>query len=581
MSKAGRKSARFHLAVTVLLLGLAAVAYRLVDLQVVKAERFGRIAEEQRLHLAELKPRRGSLLDRNGEVLALSKEAYSIYATPYLVKDVEMTAAELSSVLGLPRWEIEEKLKSPGGFVYLQRKVDPETAQKVKALSLEGIGFERDSRRYYPHGDLAPQVIGFVGTDNVGLAGLELQYNDLLSGEAGEAALETDPSGEPIPGVTRVIKAPRDGCDVQLTIDSQIQFKLQEELARSVEDTGASWGSGVVMDCYTGDILAMAVVPSFDLNRFAETDPSLTRNRVVTDAYEPGSVLKVMTALAALENQVVAPGSIINIPAGIRIGEYTFRDAHPMPKSDLTFSEVITYSSNVGTIKVARALGEKALQEFLQRSGLGRVTGVDFPGENPGMVQPAGTWSATTLPTTAIGQGITVTSLQLAVLMAAVANGGMKVTPHFLYRVIHPDGGVDDYRSPEGERLVSPHVASTLGRILERVVKEGTGTAAAMQFYNCAGKTGTAMKPAPGGGYMEAYTATFAGFAPSEEPRLVAVITLDEPVPIYGGLSAAPCFSRVMEYALQRLEVPPSRERVNTRDVVEKSHEVERSGAGR
>jgi len=568
VSKGRKRDARMNLAALVLLLGLGLIAYRLVDLQVVKADRFKGIAEEQRYQLTDLNPRRGCILDREGEVLAISKEAYSVYATPYLIEDAQLTAAELSLVLQEPREELEERLRSDGGFVYIERKVSPEVAEEIEALELAGIGLEKESKRYYPQGALAAQVIGFVGTDNVGLSGLELQYDSDLAGVPGEAGVEIDPMGDPIPGVTEMIEYPVDGSDIQLTIDAEIQFKLQEQLAASVEESGAISGTGLVMDCYTGEILAMAVVPDFDLNLFYKVPPEIIRTQPITDAFEPGSVLKVLTAIASLQEQVVTPGSVINVPHSIQIGEYEFTDDHPMPKSDMTFMEIIAYSSNIGTIKTAQALGSEALSAYAEKCGLGQLTGVDFPGENPGVVPALENWSLTSLPTIAIGQGISVTPVQLAVLTAVVANGGIKVTPHFLLRKIGIDNEFEEYEVGEGERIISENAAASLRYILEEVVRIGTGSRAAMTLYNCAGKTGTAMKPDPAGGYREAYVATFAGLAPSDDPRLVAVITLDEPDTVYGGLAAAPCFSRVMEFSLQHLQVTPSLEKVNTKDKV-------------
>lgn len=544
------------------------IAYRLFDLQVVKADRFRGIAEEQRYQLTDLNPRRGCILDRDGEVLAISKEAYSIYATPYLVEDAQLAAAELSLVLQKPREEVEEKLRSPGGFVYLERKVSPEVAEEIEALGLAGIGLEKESKRYYPQGSLAAQAIGYVGTDNVGLSGLELEYDSDLAGVKGEAGVEYDPRGEPIPGVTEIIREPEDGCDIQLTIDSEIQFKLQEQLAASVKESGAISGSGLVMDCRNGEILAMAVIPDFDVNLFPQAPPEHARAQPITDAFEPGSVLKILTAMAALQEQVVAPGSAINVPASLQVADYEFTDDHPMDKSDLTFTEVIAHSSNIGTIKTAQALGKEALSEYIALSGLGKVTGVDFPGESAGLVLDLDKWSLTSLPTIAIGQGITVTPLQIAVLTAAVANGGTTVTPHFLLRKLHTNNQAEDFEGGEGDRIISENGAASLRYILGEVVRMGTGTRAAMTLYNCGGKTGTAMKPDPAGGYREAYVATFAGLAPLENPRLVCVITLDEPDTMYGGLAAAPCFSQVVEFSLQHLQVVPSLEKINTKDKV-------------
>ncbi len=568
MSRRKKGDARINLAALLLLLGLCLIAYRMFDLQIVKADRFRGIAEDQRYHLTDLEPRRGCILDRDGEVLAISKEAYSVYATPYLVEDTQLAAAELSIVLQVPRQELEEKLRSEGGFVYIERKISPEVAEEIDALGLAGIGLEKESKRYYPQGSMAAQVLGFVGTDNVGLSGLELQYESDLAGIAGEAGVEYDPRGEPIPGVTEMITEPVDGCDIQLTIDSEIQFKLQEQLIASVQESGAKSGSGLIMDCRTGEILALAVVPDYDANLVSLVPMDITRTQPVTDAFEPGSVLKILTAMASLEEQVVTPGSVINVPHALQVADYEFTDDHEMPKSDMTFAEVIAYSSNIGTIKTAQALGKEALSAYVARSGLGQKTGVDFPGENPGVVLDLENWSLTSLPTIAIGQGISVTPLQLAVITSAAANGGTKVTPHFLMRKMNMDNSMEGYEIQEGERIISENGAASLRYILEEVVRMGTGTRAAMTLYNCAGKTGTAMKPDPAGGYREAYIATFAGFAPSEDPRLVAVITLDEPGTIYGGLASAPCFSQVMEFALQHLQVVPSLEKVNTKDKV-------------
>jgi cell division protein FtsI (penicillin-binding protein 3) len=295
----------------------------------------------------------------------------------------------------------------------------------------------------------------------------------------------------------------------------------------------------------------------------------MTRNRAITDAFEPGSVLKILTSMAALNEGVVRPTSVINVPASLKIGQYEFKDDHPMPADDLTFSQVIAYSSNIGTIKTAQTMGKDALSKYQQAAGLGKLTGVDFPGENPGTVLKPEKWTATSLPTMAIGQGISVSTLQLAVLTAIVANGGIRVTPHFLDEIDNPDGSRQEYQAPEGERVISEETAASLRGILGEVVRTGTGTKAAMSLYNCAGKTGTAMKPDPAGGYREAYVATFAGLAPTEDPRLVTVITLDEPTSIYyGGLAAAPCFSQVMEFALQHLQVTPSIDHVNTKEKV-------------
>lgn len=550
-----------------LILAFGGLTYRLIDLQMVDADFYAEMARKQRLEMTSIQPRRGSLLDRSGQILAFSKEVYSIYATPYQVKDPESTAAQLSVSLRIPQNQLLDKLRSNSGFVYLQRKVEKDVADSVQSLNLPGIGLIKESKRCYPQESLAAQAIGYVGMDNVGLAGIELQYEDVLAGTPGEVIMERDPTGEPIPGMSEVKVPPRAGSDLMLSLDLEIQYKAEQELAKAVESSGSKSGNLVVMDCRNGEILAMATCPGFDLNAFPDTAPALTRNRAVTDIFEPGSVLKVVAAAAALGEKVVSPSTSLYVPPQIQIGDAVFKDDHPLPGGQMTFTEIIARSSNVGTIRVAQMLGKDRLLQYLQLLGCGRTTGVDFPGEATGMLLKPSLWTATSTATLAIGQGVAVTTLQLARIMAAVANGGVMVKPHFLLKTIDSEGEEEGYQVEE-ERVLDEETAHQLTGILEEVVRCGTGTRASMNLYNAAGKTGTAMKPDPHGGYRKAYMATFAGFAPSEDPRLVMVVTLDEPTPIYGGVVAAPCFSQVMEFALQRLQVPPSRNKINTRDVV-------------
>lgn len=560
---------RMFLVTMALIAAFGLLTWRLVDLQIVRADFLRGMAERQRKRMTPLQPQRGSIYDRDGEILAFSQDAYSLYALPYQIKDVDSTASQLSLILKVPQSEIASKLRSQSGFVYLRRQLDRETAARVEELRLAGVGLEKESKRVYPQEGLAAAVIGFVGIDNQGLAGLELQYEDLLRGERGEAEEERDAAGNPIPGMTKVIKGPRDGMDLTLTLDLDIQNKAEAELAAAVENCGAKGGNLVVMDLRSGEILAMATFPGFDANRFAETPPELTRNRPVTDAFEPGSVLKVITAAAAMGEGLVKPETPINVPHQITIGEYSFKDPHEMPASQLTFSDVIAHSSNLGTIRVASQLRPEVQLGYLEKMGCGQPTGIDFPGEASGIVPSLERWTATTGATLAIGQGISVSTMQLACLLGCVGNRGVMVRPHLLKEAVDRSGGERVTWEAEAEEVLDPGLCETLTRVLEQVVHHGTATRAATSLYNVAGKTGTAMKPDPRGrGYLKSYIGTFAGFAPAEDPRLVAVVTLDEPETIYGGISAAPCFSAVMEFALQQLRVPPSRERVNTKDKV-------------
>jgi cell division protein FtsI (penicillin-binding protein 3) len=404
--------------------------------------------------------------------------------------------------------------------------------------------------------------------DNNGLAGLELQYEEWLAGTPGEVELERDPTGEPIPGLSRVIVEPSDGRDLVLTLDMDIQYKAETELALAVQAAQAKGGNLVVMDVRNGEILAMASCPSYDANLFPEMPPELTRNHPVTDVFEPGSVLKVTTAAAALGEMIVTPTSVIQLPSQLHIGDAVFKDDHEMASDRLTFSDVIAYSSNLGTIKTALQLDKEDLWKYMSEMGCGRPSGIDFPGEAVGLLLDPGKWSATSAATLAIGQGVSVTSLQLALILGCVGNKGNMVTPHLMKETVDRSTEEREAFAVEEYNALNPDVAAKLSRILEQVVQHGTAALAATNLYNTAGKTGTAMKPNPRGGYLKSYIATFAGFAPSEDPRLVMVVTLDEPTPIYGGVVAAPCFSLVMEFALQHLRVAPSEVKVSTKDAV-------------
>jgi cell division protein FtsI/penicillin-binding protein 2 len=539
-----------------LLLFFGIVAFRLVQIQIIQAARYDDIAATQRLVEVQLEPERGSLLDSEGRELAFSKDVKTIYATPYLITDPEMAAAELAPILRVSKESLLPKLSGSNGFEYIARKIDPGLAQRVEDADITGIGTIDETTRCYPADNLAAHVIGYVGMDNVGLSGMEFKYNDMLAGKRGELDVEKDPSGTPIPGVGEMKVEPEDGSDIMLTLDREIQFKAETVLSEAVETYGAKCGMLVLMDCRTGEILAMANAPSFDLNEFPETDAAMTRNRCATDAFEPGSVLKVVTAAGALQERLFSPGSILTIPDQIDIADRTFKDFHDMPAT-MTLTEVIAQSSNVGTIEVAQVLGKEKLYQYMQDFGFGEKAGLDFPGEIGGKLPELSNWSMPSLATIAMGQGVSVTTLQLARMVAAIGNGGMMVQPHLVKATIGPDG----YREPElapSTRVINEEVAAETAAIMREVVLTGTGTRAAMRLYTSAGKTGTGMKPSPRGGYEEVYMASFAGFAPLEDPVLAMAVVLDSPSTQYGGAVAAPVFSEVMEYALRHLDVAPS-----------------------
>lgn len=550
---AGRVVALF----TVLTLGLAGVGARLVLLQVRDAPTYQALAMEQRVRRIALPADRGIIYDRSMHELALSLPAKAIYTDPALVEDPNGTATRLAAVLDLPQGQVLRALVAPSRFEYIARRVDLPVARSVSRLGLPGIGLLDESRRSYPGGSLAAQVLGFVGVDGTGLAGLELQYEDLLSGHAGTMLVEQDPNGRSIPQGRSDVEAPERGWDLVLTIDKDLQFQAERALASAVSHNGAKGGTVIVLDPATGDVLAMATDPGFNANAFSDAAPSLTRNRGVTDVYEPGSVNKVITASAALEEGVIGVREHLLVPDHIQVGDKVFHEAHAHPTEEMTLTDVIAQSSNVGTIMTAARLGSVELDAYLHRFGFGRDTGIGFPGEADGILMPVDDWWTTSMATIPIGQGIAVTPLQMASVYATIANGGIRVEPRLIRGVIDPSGRLAERAPSEGARVVSARTARLVTGMLARAVEAGTGQEAQIPGYWVAGKTGTARKPLVHAlGYSDQYVASFIGFAPARDPAVVVAAILDEPDTVYGGVASAPLFKEVAEFALAHLQVP-------------------------
>lgn len=555
-AKSTSGSGRFIFLWVAITLALLAISARLVELHIIEAPAFAQLAEEQRTRDLELLPRRGTIFDREGEPLAISVEARSIYASPRSVKDPAVTAKSLSTILGGDAAEFEERLRRDAGFVYIARKVDIERANALKELDLAGIGFLDDSRRVYPFGELAGQVLGFVGVDNIGLTAIEKQYDDVLAGTPGRIIAERDPSGRPIPGGVRHTELPVDGEDIQLTIDKDIQHRAQMVLAETVKSSGAIGGNVIVMNASDGSIYAMASYPGFDPNNFQTADQSAFRNRAVTDVYEPGSTLKALTVAAAIDRELFTPESVFDLPATIQIGGRTIGEARRKEFARLSLTEILAVSSNVGSVKLGMAMGPETLYDYFDRFGLNEAPGIDFPGQSRGVLLPVDQWSASTIGTLTYGQGISLTPLQLARAMCAIANGGTLPTPHLL-------------TSAEGAKATRPRVISestsaAMREMLVSAVTSGTGSAAAMPGYSVAGKTGTALKiKEDGSGYAEGkYIASFAGFLPAGDPQVVILVNIDEPSGnAFGGVVAAPAFRRIAEFVVSHMGISPQPER--------------------
>jgi cell division protein FtsI (penicillin-binding protein 3) len=545
------------------ILAFMAISGRLVVLQVFDAGSLDQAAARQRLTVIDLPATRGRIFDRNLGDLALSVPARSIWADPRLVRDKPATAARLSRILGVKKAKLAERLALKSHFVYLARKIPKQTGDVIQRLRLPGVFVEVDVARRYPSGSVAAQVLGFVDAEGNGVAGIEQQYDGLLRGHAGKIQLERDPQGRAIPQGRRSLEPAVPGTDLVLSLDQQLQYVTEQSLARAVREHKAKAGSVVVMSPRTGEILALANVPTFDPNRIARSKPDARKNRAIADVFEPGSTNKTITAAAALQHGVVTPRTETIVPDNLPLcPEKTFHDSHSHAPELMTFADIVAKSSNVGTIMAARDLGRDRLYQAEVDFGYGRRSGVDLPGESPGIVRAAKDWYCTDLGTNAIGQGVAVTVLQMASVYATVANHGVLRAPTVLRGTVDARGRLAKADRRPGRRVLSARTAKTLSKILEGVVEEGgTGTAAALDEWRVAGKTGTARKPDPNRrGYLPgAYVGSFIGFAPAERPQVVVAVVIDQPTRgYYGGSVAAPVFKEVASSALRRLGVVPT-----------------------
>jgi len=533
------------------------VLSRLVNIQWQRSEELRERAERQYQTRIELTPKRGTIYDRRGRVLAINVDAPSVYAVPDEIENPEAAAAALGAALGMRESEVLQLLNRRSGFVWIRRKITPEQQQRVRELGMRGIHFVTESKRFYPGGRLAGHVLGFAGIDNNGLAGLEYQFDGYLRGQPGLViGIRGAKGGYPF-SAGKVLRHPTGGNDMTLTLDSAIQFIVEEELRAAVERTGSASGTAIVMDPATGAILAMANMPDYDPNSFSEAAADLMRNRAVVDAYEPGSTFKIVTAAAALEAGLVEMDEMIDCGAGqIQIGNRPVRDHRVFYQ--LPFREVIERSSNVGTIRVGLRAGNERLWRMADAFGFGRGTGIDLPAENHGVLRPTRRWSDVSIGAISIGQEVSANPVQILLMAAAVANGGYWVRPHVVAAVRDAEGRVVYEAEVSGRRILEPATVGRLRELTRGVVERGSGRLAAIPGIAAAGKTGTAEKSVPGAGYIEgAYVASFLGYLPAERPRAAVLCLLNEPRgPYYGGDVAAPLFAAIGERVARELEMP-------------------------
>lgn len=545
----------------VLVLWALAIESRLVVLQVMQHDQLVARAERQQMSTVDAPAKRGEIFDRHGRVLAYSVDADTIYAVPSEVGDPAAAATALCDALddctAKMREELRERLSQRRAFVFVRRRASPMQAKRVAALNLDGIGFRKESKRYYPNRELAAHVLGYVGVDNVGLAGLEATYDKTVRGREGKLLVQTDARRHVF---SRLERSPTAGASMELTIDEHLQHIAEREVRAGVEAARADGGTAVVMDPHTGEILAMASWPTFNPNDYGDSTEPSRRNRAVQDLYEPGSTFKLVTASAALQEQVVTPDDIIDTRGGV----IKFPGRKPITDMGhnyglLSFTDVIVKSSNVGAIQVGLRVGAERMGLYIRRFGFGRPSSPDFPGESPGIVWDSSKLNDSGLASVSMGYQIAVTPLQMAAAASAVANGGTLYEPHVVRAIIK--GSQRTPVAPKAVRqAILPATAATVTGIMEKVVLDGTGKSARLVSYEVAGKTGTADKLVNGRYSPSQQNVSFVGFVPARQPVFTIIVMVDSPRVggDTGGAIAAPIWKRIADASLRQLGITPT-----------------------
>lgn len=554
---------RFRIVVvgTILTLYFGVIIGRAVQLQVLEQSELSERAAGEYKKAFHKMPRRGTIYDRNYAELAVSIDVSSICAHPKRISSPKQTALLLAQALDLKQGPILKRLSSDKRFVWIRRHAKPDQVSAVRKLKLDGVDFVTESRRFYPMKTLAAQVIGFCGTDGKGLEGLEYYYDPFLRGKESSWTVFKDALGRSFDVEAMDLPEIKDGCNVILTIDKNIQHIAEQALSETVETFSAESGVAVVMVPDTGAVLAIAHVPQFNPNTFGRYEPWVRRNRAITDSFEPGSTFKIFLAAAALESGLCTPDSRFECEEGrYKIGNNVVHDVHAY--GILSLRDILKYSSNIGATKIGKKIGSAYFCDKIRAFGFGTRTGVDCPGESPGSVLPLERWSDMDAMAISFGQGISMSALQLAVAVCATANDGVLMKPYLVQAMTDRQGRlVKSFRPTRLRRVISIETARVLAGMLERVVaKGGTGPKAAVRGYRVAGKTGTAQKVDPGAkGYArDKHIAVFAGFVPARDPAVVILVVIDEPKKHhYGGVVAAPVFRQIARESLQYLKILP------------------------
>ena len=539
-----------------------ALVYRLVDLQLSNADTFVEIGRQQRFRTVQLAGGRGDILDRNGNTLATSLPATSFFVDPEFVEDPLRDAALLAPLLGRPEEDVRELLSRNSRFAWLDRQVSDAKAAEILALDIPGVFTTEEPTRFHPSGNaLARSVIGNVDIDSLGLSGAEMIHNEVLEGKPGELSIEIGVNGDWIPGGPELIEPAVPGADVVLTLDRSLQFEVERVLTRQVEDMDARGGVVLVTEPSTGEVLAMANVVRNDAGEVVST----SLNMATSWAFEPGSVMKAMTFAGVLDAGIADTTTRTTVADTYELYDAVFTDSSPHAPADWTVSDIVTVSSNVGTIHWAEQLGGVRLDHYLRSFGFGASTELGFPGETGGLMIEPDIWGGIATATTALGQGISVTPAQMIAAYNAIANDGVYTPLQMVREVVRSDGTHEVPAPPEQHRVVSSETASQVQAMLESAVSVGTGTNAQVEGYRVAGKTGTARKALDGrSGYEDGagnfrYIASFAGFLPADNPQISILVTIDQPTAtIYAGHAAAPAFADIATFAVRHLKIAPT-----------------------
>lgn len=555
-TRADGRARAIYLTFAVLML-LSVYAGRIFDLMVLKGDDLAALGQNQRVRTLPLPADRGPIYDSEGAPLAITVESRNVTADQNLIENPAEAAERLAPMLGMDQATLQEKLTGDDIFVYVAKGLTPEQWRQIKALKIVGIFSEKTTERTYPAGTLAANVLGFVNSEGVGSGGLEMALDDRLKGTDGSRTFEQGAAGQAIPSAEDVLLEPVPGQGVQLTINRDIQYVAQRAIAARVRDANAESGTVTVIEAKTGRILAMATAPTFDPNNYTSANEEDMGNRPVSEIYEPGSTGKVLTMSAVIEEGKAKPRSKITVPPTLTRGGHTTNDHTPHGTLQLTLNGVLAQSSNIGTILFADKIGGDKLYEYQRKFGMGQPTGLNFPGEENGLLPKPENWWPTTFQALAYGQSYSVTSLQVASLYQTIANDGVRLKPRLIDGYVDADGSFTPAATEPGVQVVSKKTAKSVSRMLENVVTDGTGAVAKIPGYRVAGKTGTAER-AVNGGYS-GYSASFIGYAPADDPEIVVQVMLQDPKNgHYGSVLGGPVFNTTMTYALQELKIPPS-----------------------